>query len=108
MPNSPMPILDFDQRLQQAAFYLRDHPSLQIPRRIPVYLDTLLTELGIGPVILEQDRRRHGGLRKLGDRWHPIVYTKDAWNSSLDPSQRFTVAHELGHALIDEQFELRP
>ncbi len=58
--------------------------------------------------MVEQGTDMHGGLRKLQDRWYPIVYRSKQSSRPLVPRERFTVAHELAHAIVDDQLRLRP
>ena len=42
------------------------------------------------------------------DRWYPIVYRSKQSSRPLVPRERFAVAHELAHAIVDDQLRLRP
>lgn len=76
---------------------------------VPVDLGSLLRSNGLGPPIYATSSRRRGGLQRRNGRWYPIIYRPDGPSiSSSRTSERFTIAHELGHALIDEVFALRP
>ena len=75
---------------------------------VPVDLHAALQAFGVGEPIIEVRPGRHGALRRVDERWHPVVYRKDPSANELSPRERFTVAHELGHAIIDGSLRLRP
>jgi hypothetical protein len=98
---------DFASRLEAARAFLRAHSSLT-RSAVPVDLAETLRSLGFGNLLVERDTGRHGALRKINGRWHPVVYRPVDSRARLSARERFTVAHEIAHALIDKRFELRP
>jgi hypothetical protein len=98
---------EFASRLEAARAFLRGHSSLTRPA-VAADLAETLRSLGFGNVLVERDSGRHGALRKINGRWHPVVYRVVDFGTNLSARERFTVAHEIAHALIDERFELRP
>jgi hypothetical protein len=63
----------------------------------------------VEPVIERTIKPRHGGLRRIDRTWQPIVYRMgDGGPRNLTPRERFTAMHEVAHALIEREFELRP
>lgn len=83
----------------------RDAARLSAGRRLPIDLPLLLHELGIAlaPDVDGGDGSRHGRLRRTASTW------EIAFNPASNPSrQRFTIAHELGHYLIEARVGVRP
>lgn len=74
----------------------------------PIDLPAVLDSFGVGEPLVEVGRGRHGGLRKVGPRWHPVVYRDTPGPSRLSARERFTVAHELAHAILEDSLHLRP
>lgn len=75
---------------------------------LPVRLDVLLERLGLGPILVDRGSGRHGGLRYVDDRWHPVVYRVAPDKRVLSARERFTVAHEIAHALLENQHLPKP
>jgi hypothetical protein len=96
----------FFARLQRAEHLLEE----AVPREaaIPVNLSDLLRSFGVGEPLVEVGGGRHGGLRRVGDCWRPVVYRRRPGPLALSPRERFTVGHELAHAIVEEGLQLRP
>lgn len=62
----------------------------------------------MGEIIVETRPGRHGALRLIGRTWHPVVYRASGLDSSLTPHERFTVLHEVAHAVVEERLSFRP
>ena len=75
---------------------------------VPIDLVAVLDSFGIGEPVVEVGLGRHGSLRRVGARWHPVVYRPLPGSPRLSARERFTVAHELAHAIIDDRLRLRP
>lgn len=86
-------------------FLSREAIALGAGRRLPFDLSGLLGELGLG-LTSESDtnpRAAHGSLRRIGEAWGVVV------NRTTSPArQRFTIAHEIGHYLIEARVGFRP
>lgn len=75
--------------------------TLALGRVLPIELDALLGDLGISVVL--EPARALGLLRHSGGRWQIVV------NQAMPPvRRRFTVAHELGHYLVESRLDFRP
>lgn len=96
----------FFARLQRAEQLLEE----AVPREaaVPVDLSDLLRSFGVGEPLVEIGGGRHGGLRRVGDYWRPVVYRRRPGPLALSPRERFTVGHELAHAIVEEGLQLRP
>lgn len=81
-----------------------------VPARqpVPVDLGAILDRHGVGPPLVEAGSHRHGGLRLIDGKMYPIVYRTGPLGTPLTPRERFTVAHELGHALLESSCAIRP
>lgn len=79
----------------------REAPRLRAGRPVPLDLEGLVASLGIELVVHEQ--AAHGLLRNLAGRWQIAV------SSSMSRvRQRFTIAHELGHYVVESRLDYRP
>ena len=98
----------FAERLEQAHELL--NRSLPPSDAIPINLEAVLLRHGLGLPLVETSGSRHGALRLVNGVWHPVVYRSpsDINRSRLLPRERFTVAHELAHALVEDGLQLRP
>lgn len=86
-----------------------------LPRRtgrIPVDLTATLDHFRMGQVIVEGANRsgRLGGLRRIDGRWRPVVYRENriASTTEFTSQERFTIAHEIAHAIVEDALFLRP
>ena len=92
--------------MEQASQTLRE--ALPLDLEAPVDLSTTLESFGVGHPLIEQGPGRHGGLRKVGSRWHPVIYRASVHDGPFSTRERFTIAHEIAHAVIDCEIALRP
>lgn len=76
--------------------------------RVPVVLDQLLGIEGLGEVVIETAKGRHGGLRRVGGRDSPVVYRSVPFGEGLSPRERFTVVHEVAHAIVQRELQVAP
>jgi Zn-dependent peptidase ImmA (M78 family) len=75
--------------------------TLALGRALPIELDALLGDLGISVVL--EPARAVGLLRYSEGRWQIVV------DQAMQPvRRRFTVAHELGHYLVESRLDFRP
>ena len=78
-------------------------------RHVPVDLYAVCAELGLlEPTIQLGSKEQHGGLRRSGSTWQPVVYRTVSGRPWLTPRERFTLAHEIAHAVIEMELPLRP
>lgn len=75
-------------------------------RRLPLEVDALLRELGL-ELRFGTDVGSHGNLAYDGGRWIVWVH-RSTPGVDLSARERFTVAHEIGHYLIEAFFGVRP
>jgi hypothetical protein len=79
----------------------REAARLSGNRPIPLDLEALVAEFRVG--VVREQAERQGSLRRRGDLWQIAV------DSSMAPvRQRFTIAHELGHYLVEATTGFRP
>jgi Zn-dependent peptidase ImmA (M78 family) len=83
----------------------RDAELLRANHPTPVDLPGLLRELGIALVdeTSAGGRTAHGSLRRVGDQWQIGINT-----TTHRARQRYTIAHELGHYMIEARMGFRP
>jgi hypothetical protein len=96
----------FQAKLARASALLES--SLRSDDEVPVQIELLLQFFGLGQPILEVGRGRHGALRLVNGRWHPVIYRAEPGRSELSDRERFTVAHELGHAIVEDGIAVNP
>jgi IrrE N-terminal-like domain len=83
----------------------REAERLRVARSLPLDLEPVLADLGItlraeAPT---SPRRGHGWLQRYGSHWQIVV---DASTGSA--RQRYTIAHELGHYVVEAWTGYRP
>ena len=77
--------------------------------RVPVSVEEALDFFGLSSVLVETGNPHHGGLRKVGETWHPVIYRPlDELRTVFSPRERFTILHEVAHFIIDRELLLRP
>ncbi|HEY4266954.1 MAG TPA: ImmA/IrrE family metallo-endopeptidase [Galbitalea sp.] len=83
----------------------REAERLRTARALPLDLEPVLADLGIGlrTEMPTSSRRGHGWLQRVGPTWQIVV---DASTSSA--RQRYTIAHELGHYVVEAWTGYRP
>jgi len=89
----------------------RDASALAFEGRLPVDVMELVRRLGLGLVVEPSLNHQHGGaLRRSGRGWDVVVNRDEARLSAsqLTERERFTVAHEVAHYLIEGRFGIRP
>lgn len=80
-----------------------------VTRQIPVDLSGILAQLGMGQVLVKQSAGRHGAIYRNDNKWHPVVFRRHLDGPDrLSNRERFTIAHEIAHALLSDQAELTP
>jgi hypothetical protein len=83
-----------------------DAKRLASGRNVPIDVEGLLGELGIGlRFAAESGAVRRGGLTRIDSTWEIVVNQAAAMTRER---QRFTIAHELGHYFIEARFNYRP
>jgi hypothetical protein len=77
---------------------------------LPTELAALLEQLGIRlRREIAPDDVRSGGLEKRDGSWWIVLHNSGSLDASaLKPRERFTVAHEVGHYLVEARFGHRP
>ncbi len=83
----------------------REAERLRVARSLPLDLEPVLSDLGISlrAEVRSSARRGHGWLQRNGASWQIVV---DASTGSA--RQRYTVAHELGHYVVEAWIGYRP
>ncbi len=74
----------------------------------PINIGAVLGFFGLGHPIIDFGKSRHGGLRRVDNRWQPVVYRSHFLSGPLSVRERFTVIHEIGHALVEDRVSLHP
>lgn len=106
----PEPVARYDPGfkllLERVSIVLADSVPLDVT--VPVPLGEVVASFGLGPLLIERGKDRHGALRRVNSRWHPVVYRRNGGGRYLSPRERFTVAHEIAHAIIETRIGVRP
>lgn len=83
--------------------------ALEMSSATPVEIHNVVRSLGLGALVVEPGSSRHGAIQFIEGRWHPVVFRRDQNRSlRLSPRERFTVAHEVAHALLEPFPALQP
>jgi IrrE N-terminal-like domain len=81
-------------------------------KSFPLDLFSLLSDLRIGLTFssVARDPNHSGSVLKRADTWEITVVRprRDIYRTELVPRERFTVAHELAHCIIEANFGFRP
>ncbi|MGC5171632.1 ImmA/IrrE family metallo-endopeptidase [Microbacterium sp. DT81.1] len=78
-------------------------------RQLPVDLDQVIAAGKLGPLIIERGSDRHGAILRTGRSPRPVLFRTDGdTGRALTARERFTVAHEIAHAVIDWDPDSRP
>lgn len=101
--------MDAEEFLSRAGQVLRERASIAttLPD-VPTSLTKLLDLEGLGPVLIEHSERRHGGLRVQAGRDHPVVYRRPGRRGDMTPRERYTVAHEIAHSIVQRTLRSAP
>jgi IrrE N-terminal-like domain len=78
---------------------------------LPVDVERVVRTLGLPPVEVREDARRraHGVLRSSSTGHNVVVFRKHKRaEHRLSPSERVTVAHEIGHFIVERELSFRP
>jgi hypothetical protein len=88
----------------------RDAEALATDRGLPVDLLALLGDLGLGLVIGTRDQRPAGTLRRSREGWEVVVArpAERLQEPAFSEFERFTIAHEVAHYLVEGRFGYRP
>lgn len=77
---------------------------------LPRDLDQLNSELRLLPIKIDApSRQRNGGLVRVGRNHQVVVYRSSASDARpLSSRERFTVAHEIGHYVVEDKLGIHP
>lgn len=78
----------------------------QFPAPFP--LRELVESLGLGYEEVRDNEVEHGALQREGETYKVVIRRRLALGSALSPRERFTLAHELGHYVVDSRYGFRP
>lgn len=101
--------MDSDEFLERARAVLRDRAiAASSHSDVPVRLDALLKLERLGPILIERSENRHGGLREERGTFRPVVYRTPGTRGAMTQRERYTVAHEIAHAIVERSLRARP
>jgi hypothetical protein len=101
---------DADRLVAIRSSLSRDAKALANNRGSPLDLMALLSDLGLGLVIRVRDQRHAGSLNRSPDGWE-VVLARPAerlHEPGLSQFERFTIAHEIAHYLVEARFGYQP
>jgi Zn-dependent peptidase ImmA (M78 family) len=100
---------DWERGLDAASATLRRYGLEAASQSIPVSVSWLLDHFRVGAIVYESDGSPTGGeLRVIDGEPHPVLFAEPTSNASLSVRDRFTVAHEIAHAIVDREVRIRP
>lgn len=78
--------------------------------RVPIDIEGIVRSLGISIVFsLQSDPSRVAEARKgVQNRYSIVLFRDSDEEKELSPAERFSLAHELGHILLDLRYGLQP
>ena len=73
----------------------------------PVDLMAICAERRLGLRVAVRDGERHGGLVRVGSGWEVVVTRDDPRPHPITARERFTIAHEIGHHVLEQETGFR-